>query len=232
MPIPRLQRFGPEEDRFLYEYGWTEAIRQGVISAYQRGQTGVFDNRLLLRPGVAAHLIALTGILRPVIRREWTLMVAAMNELPQVGLERFLFGADRVQLHAVRGPLRELQGRRCFYCLGRADEPGEVDHFIPWARYADDSLDNLVVAHRRCNGQKRDFFADVPHLERWLSRHRNLDADLQLIATTTSWPREKSRSLAVTRAMYSRLPGGVRLWVAGDELALPDRERIQAAFAT
>jgi hypothetical protein len=129
MPIPRLQVVGrSEEDRFLYEYGWTQAIKRGPVSAYQAGDPSAFDNRLLLRPGIAESLIALNGVLRPVIRREWSLMVAEMNALTEQTLEAFLFGAARVALDAVRAPLRDLQRGRCFYCECRLDARADVDH--------------------------------------------------------------------------------------------------------
>ena len=47
----------------------------------------------------------------------------------------------------------EVQDRRCFYCRTRIADPNqsEVDHFLPWARYPDDGLDNFVVADKKCN---------------------------------------------------------------------------------
>ncbi len=230
MPIPRCQRMGREEDRFLYDYAWTETVRHRVVTAYQRGAQSAFDNRLLLRPDAAGHLVALNGVLRPVIRREWALMVGAMNHLPEAALEEFLFGASRASLEAVRRPLHDLQEGRCFYCQESTAGRSDVDHFIPWARYADDSLDNLVLAHPRCNNQKRDFFAGVGHLAHWVSRQRRHGTDLDRIAADVAWPRDSRRSLAVARAMYSRLPDGARLWVAGDEFAAVDREGVRAAF--
>ena len=92
----------------------------------------------------------LNGILRPILRREWASMVAAMSGLPESRLEEFLFGAARIPLDEVRGPLREMQAGRCFYCDDALRGATEVDHFIPWARYPDNGLDNLVVAHDRC----------------------------------------------------------------------------------
>ena len=90
-------------------------------------------------------------------------MVARMNRLPEAELERFLFGWERIPLDPVRRPLRELQENRCFYCDGRMAGAADVDHFIPWSRYPDDTLDNLVAAHPRCNNSKRDFLAAVDH---------------------------------------------------------------------
>jgi len=231
MPIPRLQVMGGEEDRFLYDYRWTTSVARSTVGGYQRGYTGAFDSRLLLRPRAAEHLIELSGVLRPVIRREWALMVAEMNDLPESKLEDFLFGAARVSLDAVRDPLRELQFGRCFYCEGRVDDRCDVDHFIPWARYADNSLDNLVATHPRCNGQKRDFFAALPHLERWAGRSARLAAQLDDLAQSASWPREPKRTMAVARAMYTRLPEGARLWIAGDRFEHVDPPRLGAVFA-
>jgi hypothetical protein len=230
MPIPRLQVMGREEERFLYEYGWTQDVRQGKVSRYQRGEPTAFDNTLRLQHGVAEHLIALTGILRPVIRREWALMVAGMNALPESRLEEFLFGTSRIPLYAVRVPLGELQDARCFYCEGRLDDRTEVDHFIPWARYADNSLDNLVLSHARCNQQKRDFFAATEHLARWTERSRKRDADLGAIAASAGWPRNQARSLAVAQVMYTRLPEGTRLWLRGDELVRWDGRALACVF--
>jgi hypothetical protein len=180
---------------------------------------------------VAEHLIELSGVLRPVVRREWALMVAGMNALPESKLEEFLFGAARVPLDAVREPLRELQAGRCFYCAGRLDARCDVDHFIPWARYADNALDNLVVAHPRCNGQKRDFFAAVPHLVHWADRSLRHGPDLESLSKSAAWPRDAERSRAVASALYTRLPVGARLWVAGDEFVAIDQVRVGEVFA-
>ena len=72
-----------------------------------------------------------------------------MNRLDEYQLERFLFGAERVPLERVRGPIIKLQEGRCFYCAerlaSRAGQTPDVDHFIPWSRYPDDGLENLVV---------------------------------------------------------------------------------------
>lgn len=232
MPIPRLQRVGREEARFLYEYGWTEHVRQGEVTAYQRGSTSAFDNRLRLMPGVPEHLVRLNGLLRPLLHREWAHMVATMNRLPQSQLDDFLFGAARVPLDPVRAPLLTLQGGRCFYCDTRLTGPSEVDHFIPWARYPDNGLENLVVAHSRCNNRKRDFLAAAPHVEHWSARARTHAADLEALATEVDWDRDPSRSLSVAVAIYSRLPDDARLWSREGELVAMERRRILTALGT
>lgn len=41
---------GETEERFLYEYGWTEKIARSSVTAYQAGELGAFDNRRSLIP--------------------------------------------------------------------------------------------------------------------------------------------------------------------------------------
>jgi hypothetical protein len=231
MPIPRLQVLGREEERFLYEYQWTQSIRRSEVSAYQRGERSEFDNRLLLRPRGAQWFVQLNGVLRPLIQREWARMVAAMNKLPETRLEEFLFGASRISLEVVRSPLRELQSNRCFYCDGRLSEGSEVDHFIPWSRHPDNGLDNLVVAHDQCNNAKSDFLAAARHVERWAERTRASARALEDISQLHDWTRDVQKTFGVARAMYIRLPGATRLWLHEKKFEEALKERIIEALA-
>lgn len=230
MPIPRLQRVGRSEDRFLYEYGWSEGITRALVTAYQRGDRSAFDNRLLLKPGVADGLVRLTGVLRPIVQREWALMIAGMNGLPDARLEEFLFGAGRLSLTTVRAPLRDLQSGRCFYCEEPLKDAAEVDHFIPWSRYPENGLDNLVVAHPACNHSKLDFFASADHVEHWVERGARSGSDLEAIARDLDWERAPDRSRSVALAMYSRLPPDSRLWQGRDLFVAADLRRIRSAL--
>lgn len=230
MPISRLQLLGRQEDRFLYEYNWTQSVRQSSVSGYQRGTASGFDNRLLLLPGVARNLVRLNGVLRPLFHREWAVMVAGMNRLPEGDLERFLFGSERSPLDIVRGPLLELQDSRCFYCHERLSGRAEVDHFIPWSRYPDEGIDNLVASDQRCNNKKRDFLAADEHVERWVRRTRPLSDQIDSIASDVRWRRDADRTLSVASAIYLRLPMGTRVWVRGSEFAVSDRVRIESAL--
>jgi hypothetical protein len=230
MPIPRLQVLGGQEDRFLYGYNWSQGIRRSAVSAYQRGLRSDFDNRLLLRPGVAEQLVRLNSVLRPLFRREWAVMVAGMNRLPEAELEDFLFGSERVSLEVVRAPLRDLQDNRCFYCEGAMASRNDVDHFIPWSRYADDGLDNLVAAHAKCNNSKRDLLAAAEHVDHWMERARTCDAALTGLARDRGWPRDLRRSTAVARAVYLRLPANARLWRGPGVFDPADQTRIRRAL--
>ncbi len=162
MPIPRLQRLstgaGFSEDRFLYDFGWSEDVAESRVRA------GDFDDTLHLRPGVGAWLVRLAGVLRPIIQQRWATFVAerSRSTVEAAWLDEFLFGATRIGLDRIRLPLLEAQDHSCFYCR-RPVPPGgaQVDHFIPWIRHPDNGLDNLVAAHARCNNNKRDTLASA-----------------------------------------------------------------------
>jgi hypothetical protein len=179
---------------------------------------------------VAEQLVRLNGILRPLFYRKWAVMVARMNGLPEAELEQFLFGAERIPLEPVRQPLRALQDNRCFYCDHRIVAKADVDHFIPWSRYRDDGLDNLVVTHPACNNSKRDFLASAQHVRRWACRARLLGTELDVLAGKLSWPRNMERSLSVGAAIYLRLPAAAQLWYARDHFVPVDHATIRAAL--
>lgn len=231
MPLSRLQYIGRQEDRFLYEYAFTKEIQRKPVSQYQDGIGRVFDNRLLLKPGVGAALLALNGILRPLIHRQWAMMVAEMNGLKESLLEEFLFGAERISLDAVRPSLRDLQGGLCFYCDKAIRGVAHVDHFVPWSRHADDSVDNLVASHDDCNLRKSDYLAAAEHVERWRERSDRHSAELAQIARETSWESRPARTFSVARAIYLMLPEDARLWRTGKEFVVIERPRIAIALA-
>jgi 5-methylcytosine-specific restriction endonuclease McrA len=233
MPLPRLQRFGHGLDEFLYSIAWDTGIREAEVRAYQRGRRSVFDNRINLRHRTGEDLVLLNGLLRPLIHRQWAGMVAKLNRLEEARLEEFLFGAHRISLDPIRSGLREIQNGRCFYCEERiATGSGlrpQVDHFIPWTRYPNNAIENLVVAHESCNQRKRDFLAAAEHVGRWrdrLDENRPVAGELLVLAASTSWERNAARSLGVARAIYLRLPTDIPLWLQGSEFVPLHPERI------
>jgi len=109
-----------------------------------------------------------------------------------------------------------------------------VDHFIPWSRYPDDGLDNLVVADVRCNGFKSSSLPATDHVARWARRFTTGAPEGQQIARLaeqTAWERHDGRSLGVARGIYWRLPGDARLWLRGKEFVGPDRTTLDVVLA-
>ncbi len=210
------------------EVPWDQAVRQRDVRRYQKEGGGPFDNRILLKPQVGEFLLQLNGLLRPLIQRKWAALVGRLNGHDEDRLEEFLFGAERIATAKLREPLWELQDGRCFYCERRITEPtlAELDHFIPWARYADDGIENLVVADSSCNGEKRAFLAAAEHVSRWSLRfavRSSIRSELAGVAERTGWERHPDRTLSVARAIYLKLPYDAKLWLRGREFVAVDR---------
>ncbi|MFM8410628.1 MAG: HNH endonuclease, partial [Alphaproteobacteria bacterium] len=225
MPLPKLQRIGRRVDAFLYEVGWDDGVRRGDFA-----RASGFDNLVRFRPGAARHLVALAPVLRPMIHRQWSLLVTRLNEIPDSRVERFLFERDRAAVAGLGKPLLEIQRGRCFYCDGPVAER-EVDHFVPWSRHPDDGIANLVVADPRCNRSKSDFLADLGHLERWSVRLHDHAGDLAAIAADQGWPRDERITTAVVRSMYAALPSDVLLWSAVDDFVPLEPARLRPVLA-
>jgi 5-methylcytosine-specific restriction endonuclease McrA len=228
MPLPRVQNLGNVRDDFIYE--WDESPSQSDVRSYQRGRPSGFDNRIRLRPGVGRYLIQLNALLRPLIQRHWAAMVARLNRLEEARLERFLFGADRTPLNTVRSELARLQAHSCFYCRDRLLGASHVDHFIPWSRYPEDGLANLVVAHERCNLDKRDFLPATSHVVRWAERLAG--DDLPRLQRELEWDAAVDDMRGVARGIYLRLPEDAMLWIAGRNFGRPALDELQRVLGT
>src|SRR4051812_43961689 len=228
MPLPRLQQIGARSVPFVYRIGWD---RRGSRAEFE--DPG-FDNRIILVDGAGDHLVRLAGLLRPLVQRQWASMVARLNgDLTRdAELDAFLFGQPRISLAPVSGPLRELQANRCFYCKRTINGPADVDHFLPWARYPDNGIENLVLADPRCNRNKRDFLAAVEHVQRWVARFDGPTGQgLGEIATALMWDRHPDQTRSASRAIYLRLPDSAKLWRVGREFVDVEHRLLVAALA-
>lgn len=232
MPLPRVQQVGNQQDRFIYEIAWDEQITSPTVTAYQQGGESDFDNRIHFKPGIAHCLVRLNGLLRPLIQKQWTAKVAQVNQLPETQLEEFLFGVNRAATALLKPPLRELQQNRCFYCHGIIHAEPEVDHFIPWARYPNDGLANLVLAHDKCNRHKSAFLAAADHVQHWLRRLQDTSALDYLVAVERAqhWPLRQQESVGVAAGIYLNLGESVKLWQEKNVFVGVDRGLLSEGF--
>ncbi len=83
-----------------------------------------------------------------------------------------LFGRERTALAAVRAPFKEAFGPHCFYCGTHFRPDNPIDHVLPWSLVGIDGLANLVLACRRCNGDKSGALPAMAIVDRVLDRHR------------------------------------------------------------
>lgn len=220
-PVRLLQVVGSEYRPFLYDIDWSEHVSLASLHAAGGGL-------VQFRPGASDELVRLAPLVRPLIELHWVRMVAAINELDVEGerLRGHLFGVDRTGFPpGVRSGLRELQDGCCFYCGARLTNRSEIDHFVPWSRWPNDAIENLVLADA-CNNHKRDHLAASEHAAHWGSRLRRSSGDLAAVAHANSWPSEPARSLSIGRATYFHLPAGTPLWRHSGEFVDEDPQAI------
>ncbi len=207
-PIPLLQTVGAQVIPFLYEVDWPE----GTTVAALRRRSG---DHIRLLDGAADRLVVLGPMLRPLIEHHWVQDVARWTGIPTEDeeLHGHLFGRDRVAFpRPLVTSLRELQDDTCFYCGDRLPARVEVDHFLPWSRWPNDAIENLVLADR-CNGAKSDHLAATGHLTRWRNRLADHGNELTDIAVRCSWTSSPQRSAALAQTTYRHLAAGTPLWL-------------------
>lgn len=211
-PIPLLQTVGTRSLPFLYEVEWPEGA--SVAALRRQGR-----DRVRLLEGVADRLVVLGPLLRPLIELHWTRDVARWTGVntEEDRLRAHLFGTDRVGFpDGLREGLHALQKGRCFYCDAHLVSRGQVDHFLAWARWPNDAIENLVLADR-CNSDKSDHLAIVEHLGRWAERLQVNGSRLADIAAESRWMSDPKRTAALVRSTYRHVAPGTPLWVMGKD---------------
>ncbi|MBW4966680.1 HNH endonuclease [Pseudoalteromonas sp. CR1] len=203
-PLWRLQILAKQEECFLYPHTNSTqfiTLNAGIASCFRRFYDLVVylaKNAWLQKIQSIKHNQALIG--------------------PQSQLQEFLFGVDRNALTKAKPVLVELQSNTCFYCQKPMKNDVEVDHFIPFARYANDLGHNFVAAHRACNNNKRDFLAAQQHRERW--QNQNLVVNSQIISNELSayFHCDTDKSLAVSNWAYQvAQANNAKLWLANKD---------------
>ena len=203
MPLWKLQYIGSRPVPFLYPQS-----EQG--------------DSITLKPGVAYCFRAYYGIIRKLVEGAWLKHVCSVNPGllgKSAGLAEFMFGEDRVALDVYRNFLTGLQRKQCFYCHRRLRVMGEVDHFIPWARYQSNLVHNCVIAHRDCNSQKSDQIAAEEHLAAWVARNESCETAItQFCDDKKLWhDRAESQGFALCAYAQTATVNGLT-WIEGDRV--------------
>lgn len=207
-PLVRLQTVDGVPQPFLYDLEWGEGVTLSRLAANGGA-------RVRLRAGAGDQLIRLSPLIRPLVELHWVRMVAGLNGLGLVegDLRRHLFGAERVVFPAaLRNELAELQEGSCFYCSDALTKAAAVDHFVPWSRWPNDAVENLVIAHASCNSRKSDHIPGPLPLRRWAERLSAHGADLAHAAIASKWRTDRARSVSLARSLYGHLPAGSLVW--------------------
>lgn len=226
-PLVRLQTVDGVPKPFIYDIDWGESVSLSRLKS-------AGGAKIRLRPGAGDHLVRLAPLIRPLVELHWVRMVADLNQLGLVedNLRRHLFGAERVGFPApVRHSLTDIQKGRCFYCRRPLSERPVVDHFIPWSRWPNDAVENLVMAHGSCNSHKSDHIPGPVPLERWVERLVFHTRDLVSVAADARWRSDYFRSVSLARSLYAHLPDGTVVWNAPGRVDTARREQLLGLLA-
>jgi hypothetical protein len=106
-----------------------------------------------------------------------------------------------------------------------------VDLFVPWLRSPFNAIENLVVADRRANNNRRGHLAAADHVQRWRERNERLRDDLGRVAEAQRWETAPASSLGVARALRLALSPANLLWAAPGLSVPTDVVLVKAALA-
>lgn len=224
-PILLLQVVGGGDAPFIYDVDWDASITKRQLNAC--------SGNLQLWPGAGDQLVRMAPLIRPLVELHWLRMVAALNrlDLEEERLRTHLFGSERTRFpQGLRAALLALQGDRCFYCQQSLGRERHVDHFLPWARWPNDAIENLVVADARCNLNKRHFLAGPRHLRRWAERSIRYGVALTDAAVGAGGLSARDRTVAIVRSTYAHLPDSAPLWDRIDTFVPSDRQQLGASM--
>ena len=203
-PLWRLQKLSKQDVCFLYPHTNSNeyiTLNAGIASCFRR----FYD---------LVTYLAKSGWLQKIQSITYNKNLIGLSS----ELHDFLFGFDRNALTKAKPVLVELQSNNCFYCQKPMKNDVEVDHFIPFARYANDLGHNFVAAHRTCNNNKRDFLAAQQHRERW--QKQNLVVNSQIISNELSayFHCDADKSLAVSNWAYQvAQANNAKLWLGNKD---------------
>jgi len=232
-PLPRLQTAGSSDTifPFLYDLSWGPRESFSAARLRRHGPRGA---AVRLLPGAGDELLRLGALVRPLVEVHWTRMVAEINKVAtaELDLHRHLFGPGRIiPPKPLRDGIAALQDGRCFYCGGTLGATPEADHFIPRVRCGIDAIENLVLADRRCNNDKRDLLPAPGHVTAWARRNQHHTTALTTLATASRWDTDPTATVAVARSIYSHLPAGsTPLWLGFKEVGRADPAEALAAL--
>ncbi len=179
-----------------------------------------------LNPGIVACFQRFYDLVVSLSRNHWLDKIRSIKSnhklIGEGDLDSFLFGTQRASLANVQPVLFDIQEGQCFYCQkSLKSSKGQVDHFIPWARYPHDLGHNFVLAHAGCNNSKSDYLAAHEHSNRWYEQNIILNAKTLTSELDAYFTCDAQRSESVTTWAYSLAhQNGVSLWLS-DKVFIP-----------
>lgn len=187
-PLWRLQKLAKVDECFLYPH--------------IKGQ-----KYITLNSGIAHCFRRFYDLVVHLARNAWLLKIQSIKQNQHIigaqsQLYDFLFGSDRQSLTKAVPVLFDIQKGNCFYCNKPLGNSKQVDHFIPFARYAHDLGHNFVLAHGKCNNAKRDLLAAPNFKDNWINQNLVLHERTISQALENYFYCDGAKSLAVADWAY------------------------------
>lgn len=187
-PLWRLQKLAKVDECFLYPH--------------TKGR-----NFITLNSGIAHCFRRFYDLVVHLARNAWLLKIQSIKQNQHIigaqsQLYDFLFGSDRQSLAKAVPVLLEIQKGNCFYCKKPLGNSKQVDHFIPFARYAHDLGHNFVLAHGKCNNAKRDLLAAPKFKDDWINQNLVLHEHVITKGLESYFYCDAAKSLAVADWAY------------------------------
>lgn len=164
---------------------------------------------LTLKINVMYCLRQFNAIIRQLVQQRWADFV---RQLPknknilqgQQDIQAFLFDEQRQSLKKISDLYQDMQENYCFYCHQKIQGTAEVDHFIPWSYYQQDTIHNFVIADKKCNGAKSNFLADTVFLKQWLERNENFGQYIEQASENIGIISNQAASENIAKWAYQR----------------------------
>lgn len=199
---------------------WRLQLLAGQLDCYYYSHDNS-KNYIQLQPGISFCFRRFHDLVVGLVRNSWIDKIRAYPQNQEVigdkgNLSDFLFGSNRQSLIQARHVMHDIQHGLCFYCKRKILRTGQVDHFIPWARYPNDLAHNFVLAHDSCNRQKSAHLAAQSHKDAWYEQ--NIVKHSALITSELSryFRADCRRSEAIASWAYQQgSQSNVLLWLEG-----------------
>lgn len=165
------------------------------------------ENTIVLKSGIAYYFTRFSQIIHKLCQQYWAEFVRNNRYNKSyfsndVDLQYFLFNQSRQNLSLLVPILNDIQQGQCFYCQKQLKKDIEVDHFVPWSKYSNDTTHNFVLTDHKCNNSKRDYLAEEKFYEKWLKRNQQYGQVLQQETDGMGFISNQKRSEMVSQWAY------------------------------
>lgn len=165
------------------------------------------EKAIILKPGIAYSFARFSQIIHKLCQQYWTEFVRNNRHnqpyfSDDIDLQGFLFNQSRQGLSLLVPILNETQQGQCFYCQKSLKKAVEVDHFVPWSKYPNDTTHNFVLTDHKCNNSKRDYLAEERFYEKWLKRNQQYGQVIEQETDGIGFISNQRRSETISRWAY------------------------------